>query len=130
MPLSIIVSIWSYDVSMRRILIESSIPFGISCYIITVSLMSPCPPFVSNKYQLGGYLIVTCWVVLSCMFMRIRCLVATRIEKYGKNILFTLGCFTILGQVIGGLFIFFQVEVYRLYHEKPKCVSIESLCNK
>ena len=125
--MSIIVSIWSYDVSLKRILFEASIPFAISVYIIAVSLMSPCPYLVNNEYELGGYLIVVCWVVVSCMFMRIRCLIATRLEKHGRDILFVLGCFTILGQVIGGLLIFAQVEIYRIFQDKPKCAS-ERLC--
>jgi hypothetical protein len=127
LPISILISIWSYDVSLKRILAEAVIPIVISIYILIISLMSPCPLLVNNKYDLGGYLIVLCWVVLSCMFMRTRCLIATKLEKYGKNILFTIGCFTILGQVIGGVIIFLQVEVYRMFKDKPKCVS-EKFC--
>lgn len=123
MPLSIIVSIWSYEVSAARIASESIVPFAISAYILLISFMSPCPFMIDNEYDLGGYVIVTCWVVQSCMFMRVRCIIATRLEKYGKDILFTLGCFTILGQFIGGLLIYIQVDIYRIFMDKPKCAS-------
>lgn len=121
MPFSIILSIWSYNVTVKRILIETSIPILISVYIYFVSSFSPCPPFVNSSRQAGGYLIVACWVLSSCLFMRIRCLIATKLEKYGKNMLFTIGCITLLGQVIGGVIIFVQVEIYRMFTEMPKC---------
>lgn len=82
---------------------------------------------VNNSNELGGYLIVACWILTSSMFMRIRCLIATKLEKYGKNMLFLIGCFTILGQVLGGLIIFILVDVLRVLKDKPKC-STEDLC--
>lgn len=124
LPLSIILSIFSYDVSIQRICLESIVPFILAFYIYLVSVFSPCPPFVNNKYKIGGYLIVLCWVISSLMFMRIRCLIAAKLEKYGKNILFKLGCFTIIGQVFGGLIVFLMVEYFRLFIDRPKCAPI------
>ncbi|RNA09134.1 riboflavin transporter 2-like [Brachionus plicatilis] len=124
LPFSIILSIFSYEVSIQRICLESILPFILAFYIYLISVFSPCPPFVSNKNEIGGYLIVICWIVSSLMFMRIRCLIATKLGKYGKNILFKLGCFTILGQVFGGLIIFMMVDYLRLFIDKPKCAPI------
>ncbi|CAF0955328.1 unnamed protein product [Brachionus calyciflorus] len=124
LPFSIIISIFSYEVSMQRIVTEASIPFLLGFYIYLVAVLSPCPPFLNNKYEIGGYLIILCWVVSGCMFMRIRCLIATKLEKFGKNVLFKLGCFTILGQVFGGLVIFLMVDYLRLFVDRKKCSPI------
>lgn len=127
LPFSIIISIFSYQVSIQRIVLEAIVPFVLAFYIYLVSILSPCPPFVNNRFKIGGYIIVFCWIVSCCMFMRIRCLIATRLEKYGKNTLFKLGCFTILGQVFGGLLIYLLVDYLRWFIERPKC-SPESFC--
>ena len=126
MPFSILLSIWSYEVSLRRIFIESLLPLVISGYILATAILSPCPPLADTEF--GGYVAVASWVLISCAFMRIRCLIATKLEKYGKNVLFSIGLFTILGQVIGGLLIFTQVEIYRQFIDIPKCVDKQMIC--
>lgn len=72
---------------------------------------------------------VFCWVMTSCMFIRIRCLIAAKLEKYGKNKLFLLGVFAIIGQLLGGLLIYLLVDVFRLFQDKPKC-SPDDYCLK
>ena len=97
-----------------------------SVYILTASLMSPCPILV--QHYLGGYIIVAFWILCSCWFMRIRCLIATKLEKYGQKILFIYGCFTLLGQILGGITIYICVDTYRLLKEKDACSS-NDLCS-
>lgn len=123
MPFSIFASIWSYNVSSKRIVAESLIPISISIYILITGIFSPCPPLVTH--YLGGYLIVVCWIVASCWFMRIRCLVSSKLEKYGEKILFISGCFTLLGQIVGGITIYLCIDVYRLLKDKDKCTPID-----
>ncbi len=62
------------------------------------------------------------------MFMRIRCLIAARLERFGQTILLILGSLTMIGQIFGGLIIFIIVNVYSLLIEKPECVSDFSYC--
>ena len=102
LPLSIFISIWSYNVSSKRLVIELIAPLLISVYILITGIFSPCPPLV--EHFLGGYLIVACWIVSSCWLLRIRCLIATKLEKYGQKIIFISGCFTLIGQIIGILY--------------------------
>ena len=127
MPISIFVTIWSYDVSMLRISIETLVSIIISVYILVISIMSPCPPFVNSVSNFGGFIIVVCWVMSSFLFMRVRCLIATKLERHGKHILLLIGFYTILGQVIGGILIYLAVDVYRLFKDKPAC-SEENFC--
>ncbi|CAF0871496.1 unnamed protein product [Brachionus calyciflorus] len=121
LPVSILFSMGSNEVSTKRILIELSIPMAISFYIISIAIMSPCPPFVNAKYNLGGYFMVLCWVLLSSILIRVRCLIATKLEKYGRNSLLIFGISSQFGQVLGGLIIFVLVDVMRLFKDKPKC---------
>jgi hypothetical protein len=95
----------------------------LSVYIQIVSMMSPCPPFVDS--ELGGGFIILSWVLTSCMFMRVRCLIATKLEKYGEHVLFKIGIYTIVGQVLGGFLIYLVVDVYRMFDEKPACSPID-----
>lgn len=127
LPFSIILSMFSSDISIQRICLESILPFILAFYIYIVSVFSPCPPFVNSKYEIGGYLIAFCWIISSLMFTRIRCAIARKMEKYGKSILFKLSCFTFLGQVIGGFTIFFMVDYLRLFIEASKC-SAKNFC--
>jgi hypothetical protein len=114
-------------VSLFQITIETAISMLLSVYIQIVSMMSPCPPFVNS--ELGGVLVVTCWVVTSCMFMRVRCLIATKLEKYGEKTLFQIGIYTIVGQVIGGFLIYLVVDVYRMFKDKPSCTPVNFCMN-
>ncbi|CAF0871517.1 unnamed protein product [Brachionus calyciflorus] len=127
LTIAVLLSIFSYEVSTKRIILETLIPICLSTYILIMSIFSPCPPFVNAKYRLGGYFMVFCWVMTSCTFIRIRCLIATKLEKYGKQKLLLLGIFAIIGQLSGGLLIYFLVDVFRLFQDKPKC-SPEDYC--
>jgi hypothetical protein len=123
LPVSVFASIWSFNVSSKRIVIESIIPLVIAVYILITAAFSPCPPLVNHYF--GGYLIVLCWIVASCWFMRIRCLVASKLEKYGEKTLFISGCFTLIGQIIGGIVIYIIIDVYRLLKDKDNCTPAE-----
>jgi len=126
LPIAIFFSIWSYRVSNRRIIIEFMFTTCFAVYIVVVSALSPCPPFLA--YWFGGYLIVISWIMCSCLYLRIRCLIASTLEARGEHTLFIFGCVTIVGQVIGGMLIFLNVDVYPLFKDKPKC-SLENFCN-
>lgn len=110
-----------------RIMGESVIGISLSVYILIVSILSPCPPLVNDKNNIGGYLIVSCWVLSSCIFMRVRCLIAARLEKHGKNVLFKYGCSTIMGQIVGGLIMYICVDIYSVFKERDDC-SLENYC--
>jgi hypothetical protein len=63
------------------------------------------------------------------MFMRIRLLVAARLERFGQKTLLILGSLTMIGQIFGGLLIFVVVNLLELLVSKPDCVSDYSYCN-
>ncbi|RNA09135.1 solute carrier family riboflavin member 3-A [Brachionus plicatilis] len=101
LPFSIIFSIWSYEASVRQIAIEFCIVLAFTFYIIFLSISSPCPPFLGS--WLGPFLTVFSWIITQMMYMRIRCLVAARLERFGT--------LTMVGQIFGGLIIFIVVNV-------------------
>lgn len=129
LPVPILLSLWSYDLSLKRIIIEFIIPIACSVYIIIMAILSPCPPFVYAKYNLGGYLMVICWVLMPTMFIRVRCLVATKLEAYGKNYLLIYGICSQTGQMIGGIIIFVLVDILSLFKDKPKCSPYDFCLN-
>lgn len=61
------------------------------------------------------------------MFMRIRCLIATRLERFGQKCLLILGALTMFGQIFGGLIIFVVVNIYSLLEARPDCT--ENFCS-
>lgn len=71
MPIAIFLSIWLYEVSVLQIVLEFSLATGISIYIIILSVMSPCVPFLG---PLGSTLSIISWILAQTMFMRVRCL--------------------------------------------------------
>ena len=119
MPISVLLSIWSYNVTTSRIIFETLIPVAMSIYILIISIQSPCPFFVNTSF--GGYVMVVCWVLTSGFFMRVRCLIAAKLERFGEKTIFFYSCSNILGQFFGGILIFVLVEVYRLFKDRNKC---------
>lgn len=88
--------------------------------------MSPCPPLLDH--WLGPAFTVFAWVVSTCLFMRVRCCVAARLEECGQKILLALGSCTMFGQMIGGIMMFVLVDTYRVFNDVPECQSALSFC--
>jgi hypothetical protein len=105
-------------VSTKRIIFEFSIAISFSLYIVIISILSPNPPFVNNYPIIGGIFSLIAWILAQSIFCRVRCLISTKLEKYGTKTLMISGCFTLLGEVVGGIFIYVLVDVFRLFKEK------------
>lgn len=119
LPIAILLSIWSYQVSVLQICLEFSVASAFSIYIVILSVLSPCPPFMD--IWLGPALTILSWILSQSMFMRIRCLIATRLERFGQTVLLILGALTMFGQIFGGLIIFVVVNVFDLLKARPDC---------
>jgi len=65
---------------------------------------------------------VLSWILAECIFTRVKCLIATRLERFGQKVLYYLGLVTLLGQVIGGISIYLLVDIFRLFKHKPDCI--------
>lgn len=126
LPISIFLSIWSYEVSVKQITIEYSIACAFSLYIVILSIMSPCPPLMDNWF--GPFLTIISWIMSQAMFMRCRCLIATRLERFGQKTLLKLGALTMIGQIFGGLIIFLIVNVFNLLVSLPSCKNSLDYC--
>lgn len=123
-PFAIFLSIWSYEVPTKQIIYEFCFNSIFATFILIVSVMSPCPPFIN--YWFGGILVVFSWVMCTCMSLRIRLLAATSLEKDGQNMLFLLGLATMFGQMVGGSLSFVSIDIYHIFKDKQKC--IENVC--
>ena len=88
-PIAVILSIWSYEVSVIQICIEFTIACLFSLYIVVISIMSPYPPLLDTV--IGPALTIISWILSQSMFMRCRCLIATRLERFGQKTLLILG---------------------------------------
>ena len=126
LPISIILSIWSYEVSVIQISVEFFLATALSGYIVVLSALSPCPPLLGS--WLGPTLSVGSWVLVQSMYMRVRCLIATRLQRFGHKTLLILGFLTMVGQIFGGLIVFVIVNIYGLLKDKPSCVFDYSYC--
>jgi riboflavin transporter 2 len=127
LPIAIFLSIWAYEVSVIQIIVEFSVAVALAVYILVLSIMSPCPPFLG---PVGATLSILSWILVQSMFMRVRCLVATRLQRFGETTLLILGACTMIGQIFGGLIVYLVVNIFNLLMDKDPCVTAESICNK
>jgi hypothetical protein len=74
-------------------------------------------------------LTILSWILSQSVFMRIRLLVAARLERFGQKALLILGSLTMIGQIFGGLIIYIIVNHFDLLISKPDCVFDYSYCN-
>ena len=79
---------------------------------------------------LGPTLSVLSWIFSQSLFMRSRCLIAARLERFGQTTLLILGALTMVGQIFGGILIYVMVNEYNLFESKPDCVTDNSFCFK
>ena len=101
MPIAILLSIWSYRASVTRILVESTTMALFGVYIVGMGLLAPHPWFEGTTH--GSVIIVLSWILSQLLGMRIRCLIATRLERFGKQALFINGICTMLGQILAAV---------------------------
>jgi hypothetical protein len=120
LPIAIFVSVWSYNVSVRQITIEFCIACCFCVYIIILSIMSPCPVLLNSIF--GPLFSVLSWILSQGLFVRVRCLISARLERFGERVLLISGAMTLVGEVIGGIIMFFLIEKLRLFKEQPECI--------
>jgi Ni/Fe-hydrogenase subunit HybB-like protein len=113
-------------VSVLRICIEFAVAIAFSVYIIIIGCLSPCPPMLDTHF--GTFLIIFSWVLTQTLFLRIRCIIAARLERFGKRILLIFGAFTMFGQFFGGILVYILIDIYKMLKEKPECVFDNSYC--
>jgi hypothetical protein len=128
LPLAVFSTVFLFQNSLKSIYFEFVIGVAFSLYLVYISVLSPCPPFIRDYVHIGSSLSVFSWCLIECLFIRLRCKIAEELERYGNKILLILGFFTLLGQIVGGTAIFLIVDVYRLLKDKPECVSDFSYC--
>lgn len=125
LPVAIFLSIWSYSVSIGRICVEFALAMLFTGYIVLIACFSPTPPLMDHP--IGSILIVASWILSQCMFMRVRCVIAARLERFGGSTLTLVGFFNLFGEVVGGIVIFIIVEWLRFFTEKEACGDESSL---
>lgn len=101
MPIAILLSIWSYRASVWQILAETAIMAVFGVYIVVMAFMTPNPLFKGTTH--GSVLVVLSWILSQLMGMRVRCLIATRLVRFGKKALFINGVCTMLGQIFAAI---------------------------
>ena len=107
--------------SIKQITIELAVALGFSGYIIFLGIRSPCPPLLDHWF--GPFITIVSWIVTQTVFMRVRCLIAARLERFGQNMLLVNGAMTQIGQMFGGLIIFFIVNIYDVFKSRPDCLT-------
>jgi hypothetical protein len=121
MPLFIIVSLMTTNPSMLQITIEFTVASVCAVYIVLLSVQSPCPILMDSIF--GPILSVLSWYLASGFFTRVRCLISTRLARFGEKTLLYSGSMTLVGEVIGGIIMFVLVEHLRLFSESEECVA-------
>ena len=121
LPIAVFLSIWSYEISILQICIEFGIATVFTIYICILASMSPCLPLMNS--WVGPFLTIISWIFSQSMLMRIRCVIATRLDRFGHKVLLILSAMTKLGQLFGGIIIFVIINCYNLLKEKPECAD-------
>jgi len=121
---------YSYYISYFRLFLEFIVALSFTLYIVVASKMSPCPPFLKTYPLFGEILIIAAWLIVEGLFMRLRCLCATKLEKISKtNTLLWLGVVTMLGQVSGGTLAYIFVVIYRIFKDGNDCIFDSGFCD-
>ena len=128
LPIAVFSSIFSRQDSMKSIVCQFAVGLAFSLYLVAISVMSPCPPFVKSYPGIGSFLAVLAWILIECIFIRLRCKIAERFERFEGEAFLFLGFVTLLGQVTGGTIIYLCIDIYRLFMDKPPCVTDFSYC--
>lgn len=128
LPIAVFSSIFSKQDSMNSIVSQFLVGLAFSLYLVFISIMSPCPPFVTTYPAIGSFLAVFAWILIECVFIRLRCKIAERFERFEGEAFLFLGFVTLLGQVMGGTIIYICIDIYRLFMDKPPCVDDFSYC--
>ena len=128
LPIAVFSSIFSKQDTIKSISIQFFIALGFSLYLVYISIKSPCPPFIKSYPNIGAFLSVFSWILIECVFIRLRCKIAERFEKFGGDFFLYLGFMTLLGQVVGGMVIYLCIDIYRLFLDKPPCATDLSYC--
>ena len=127
LPISIFYTMCSSSISYFRLIFEFLAGLSFTVYIILVSMLSPCPPLL--EHWIGQCLIIFSWLIVEFVFMRTRCLVASKLEKISKENTFLLfGVVTLLGHALGGVFVCIWVDVFRFLKSRPDCILDYSYC--
>jgi riboflavin transporter 2 len=121
MPLFIIVSLMTTSPSLAQISIEFTIAVVCSGYIVFLSIQSPCPILLDSVF--GPVLSVLSWYLSSGFFTRVRCLISTRLARFGEKTLLYSGSMTLVGEIIGGIIMFVLVDHLRIFTETEECVA-------
>jgi riboflavin transporter 2 len=127
LPISIVVSIISFRLTTAQIVAEFSVGLVASSYVILTASASPCPPMLAG--HVGAMLIVTCSVLISFIFTRVRLCIASNLEACGPSLIYVYGVVTIAGQVAGGFLAYLVIDVYRALKDLPLCTSAQDFCS-
>lgn len=128
LPFIVFISIISFNISNQRLITEFLIGILLTVYIVFSAYLSPCPPLAQTKF--GSILITLCWITTCSLFIRIRCLVATKLEHVGHDTLINFGILTSIGQIFGGSIAFILVNVIEIFDHLPSCKTTDQFCFK
>ncbi|KAG8430452.1 hypothetical protein GDO86_020579 [Hymenochirus boettgeri] len=92
---------------------------AIGCYIMSIAVLSPCPPLVHMIP--GGAIIVLCWVLFVGILSYVKVIIGVILRDEGHSALVWCGAVVQLGSMLGALTMFPLVNVYDFFHSGDPC---------
>ena len=121
-PLSIVVSVvFKTRLSITSILSVSLTASCLAAYVITIAVLSPCPPL--HDTTSGAIIAMICYFLAQLLYYYIRIVIAYRIrtEWPATQGLFWLGAVSQLGVLSGSIPIYFLINTWNLFHGRNVC---------
>ncbi|XP_075440970.1 solute carrier family 52, riboflavin transporter, member 3-B-like [Ascaphus truei] len=92
---------------------------GIGCYIMSMAVLSPCPPLLHA--HIGGTLIVLSWVLFVGVLSYVKVIIGLILRDEGYSALVWCGAVVQLGSMLGALTMFPLINVLVLFHSGDPC---------
>ncbi|KAM4705505.1 solute carrier family 52, riboflavin transporter, member 3-B-like [Rhinophrynus dorsalis] len=120
-PLACGIAMYLPDRSLVSMGILTVTGTGVGCYIMSLAVLSPCPPLL--HISAGGALIVLSWVLFVGILSYVKVIIGIILRDEGHSALVWCGAVVQLGSMLGALTMFPLVNVYMFFHSGDPCMS-------
>ncbi|XP_075067579.1 solute carrier family 52, riboflavin transporter, member 3-B-like [Mixophyes fleayi] len=93
----------------------------IGSYIMSMAVLSPCPPLLHDN--IGGTLIVLAWVLFVGVLSYVKVIIGIILRDEGHSALVWCGAVVQLGSMLGALTMFPLVNVYSFFQSADPCAQ-------
>lgn len=107
--------------SLARLYSLSVLGMFFGAYLITLAVLSPCPPLVGTS--VGVVLVVLSWVLCAGLFSYIKVAISSMLHSGGRTALLAAGVAIQVGSLLGAIAMFPPTSIYQVFRSGEDCVD-------